>query len=127
MPDSIISIIQIIGQAVEIAGVAAIIIGFLVASGIALRRLLDKTNHHHGLFRFYRQSLARSVLIGLEFLVAGDIIRTVTNRLTLEDVAILGGIVLIRIALGISLESEVNDTIQSRTLRRSHSRDTNSQ
>lgn len=127
MPDSIISTIQFIGQLVEIVGVAAIVIGFLVASGIALQRLLDKTNRHHGLFRFYRQSLARSVLIGLEFLVAGDIIRTVTNRLTLEDVAILGGIVLIRIALGISLESEVNDTILPRTLRRTHSRDTNSQ
>lgn len=61
----------------------------------------------HVLFRDYRQNLARSILLGLEFLVAGDIIRTVAGDLTLMGVATLGGVVLIRIALGLALQSEL--------------------
>ncbi len=111
MQQSITEIIQFIGQTIEIIGVLAIIIGFIAATWAAARRLIEKDNRHHGLFRFYRHSLARSVLIGLEFLVAGDIIRTVTGDLTLEGVAILAGIVLIRIILGMTLEAEIRDSV----------------
>lgn len=58
-------------------------------------------------YRVYRQDLGRAVLLGLEFLIAGDIIRTVAVDLTLESVAILGGIVLIRTFLSIALHVEV--------------------
>ncbi len=101
------TIIQTIGWTLDIAGVLAIVVGILFASVVALRRFLRKPDGHT-LFRWYRQSLARSILIGLEFLVAGDLIRTVAGGLSLENVAILGGIVLIRIVLGMSLEAEIN-------------------
>lgn len=111
MNETITTIIQGIGQALEIIGVLCIVIGFIIATIEAGKRLRHQVNRHHGLFRFYRHSLARSVLIGLEFLVAADLIRTVTGNLTLEGVAILAGIVLIRIVLGMTLEAELSDAV----------------
>lgn len=109
MNDTINTIIQATGQTLEIIGVLCIVIGFIIATVEAGKRLRHQVNRHHGLFRFYRHSLARSVLIGLEFLVAADLIRTVTGNLTLEGVAILACIVLIRIVLGMTLEAEISD------------------
>ena len=111
MNEFIFSILQGIGQTLEVIGVLCIVVGFIIATVLAVQRFRHEKNRHHGLFRFYRHSLARSVLLGLEFLVAGDIIRTVTGDLTLEGVAILGGVVIIRIILGITLEAELSDEL----------------
>lgn len=99
--------IQIIGDSVETIGIAVIITGFILATIFAIRSLWAGEMKGHALFRSYRQNLARSILLGLEFLVAGDIIRTVAGDLTLIGVATLGGVVLIRIALGLALQAEV--------------------
>lgn len=96
-----------IGETIEIIGVLAIVIGFLLATINAAYRFWWRENRHHDLFRYYRRSLARSVLVGLEFLVAGDIIRTVGGDLTLEKVAVLIGVVAVRIVLGMTLEAEI--------------------
>jgi len=58
-------------------------------------------------YRRYRQQLGRSILLGLELLVAADIIRTVALTPTLTSVAVLAGIVLIRTFLSFSLELEI--------------------
>ncbi len=55
----------------------------------------------------FRRSLGRAILLGLELLVAADIIKTVAISPTLESVAVLGGIVLIRTFLSFSLELEI--------------------
>jgi uncharacterized membrane protein len=54
-----------------------------------------------------RSSLGRAILLGLEFLVAADIINTVAVRPTLNSVAVLAGIVAIRTFLSFSLETEI--------------------
>lgn len=54
-----------------------------------------------------RSDLGRSILLGLEFLVAADIINTVAVAPTLQNLAVLGGIVLIRTFLSFSLEVEI--------------------
>lgn len=107
MHESIKNSIQLVGDGFEIIGVAAIVIGFLMATGFAVYYFLKKKYRGHLLFKNYRQNLARSILIGLEFLVAGDIIRTVAGDLTLTGVATLAGIVIIRLILGLALEAEV--------------------
>lgn len=58
-------------------------------------------------YRAYRQYLGRSILLGLELLVAADIIRTVAVTPTLLSVAVLAAIVLIRTFLSFSLELEI--------------------
>lgn len=112
MNQTLQSIAQTIGSTLDFFGVLVILLGFLIASVIALRRLFLSRGQkggpdEHNLYTEYRQSLARAILIGLEFLVAGDIIRTVSGDLTISGVATLGGIVLIRIVLGASLEAEI--------------------
>lgn len=58
-------------------------------------------------YRAYRQNLGRTILLGLELLVAGDIIRTVAVAPTLKNVLVLGVIVLIRTFLSISIQLEL--------------------
>ena len=56
----------------------------------------------------FRRTLGRSILTGLELLVAADIIRTVSIEPTMENVLVLGLIVIIRTFLSMSLEVEIN-------------------
>jgi uncharacterized membrane protein len=58
-------------------------------------------------YRSYRQDLGRAILLGLEFLIAGDIVRTVGVAPTLENVFILALIVVIRSFLNLTLQLEV--------------------
>lgn len=99
-------IIQTLGETLDIVGVCIIIAGFVAGSVQAALRW-TKYDHRKELFAYYRRKLAKAILIGLEFLVAGDIIRTVAGDLTLEGVAALGGVVLIRTILAYSLEDEI--------------------
>jgi len=95
-----------ISQGFEILGVAVLAIGFVVAlirSALAFRgtRSLDAA------YVVVRNYFGRSVLFALELLVAADLIRTVAVQPTLENVAVLGLIVLIRTFLSFSLEVEI--------------------
>jgi uncharacterized membrane protein len=56
----------------------------------------------------YRQGLAYAILLGLEILVAADIIRTITTKITIESLAALAMIVVIRTFLSFSLEVEIH-------------------
>ena len=97
----------------ELAGIAAIVIGALVAgAGLILGPLglhkAEATTASGEHIPAFRRMLGRSILAGLELLVAADIIRTVAIEPTLENVAVLGLIVLIRTFLSMSLEVEID-------------------
>lgn len=97
-------VIETIGKTVEAAGVVVIVFGALVATATAARQLgRRQADVYHG----YRRHLGRSILLGLEFLVAGDIIRTVVVDPTFVSIGVLAGIVLIRTFLSFSLELEI--------------------
>jgi uncharacterized membrane protein len=98
-------LIELVGQVIDGAGVAAIVLGALIASAIAMGRLIKRKWPVYGPFR---RSLGRAILLGLEFLVAADIIRTIAIAPTLESVAVLAAIVLIRTFLSFSLELEIS-------------------
>ena len=70
-------------------------------------------------YAIFRRQLGRSIILGLEFLIAGDIIRTVIVADTLANVAILGLIILIRTFLGITLHLEVEGRWPWQTARQS--------
>ena len=97
-------VIETVGKTIDAVGVATIAIGALIAAAVAVARLNRKTGD---VYRVFRQQLGRSILLGLEFLVAADIIRTVAVTPDARSVAVLGGIVLIRTFLSFSLELEV--------------------
>jgi uncharacterized membrane protein len=104
-------IIETVGRFMDFAGVAVMVIGALVSVPMALRgyqpRRIPAGSGKLTVYRAYRQLLGRSILLGLELLVAADIIRTVAVKPTFESVGVLAIIVLIRTFLSFSLELEI--------------------
>ncbi|WP_218171628.1 DUF1622 domain-containing protein [Streptomyces mirabilis] len=97
-------IVELVGRAVDAVGVAIIVVGTLLATVLAAIRL---SRRQAGVYRGYRRRVGRSILLGLEFLVAGDIIRTVAVAPTYASVGVLAVIVGIRTFLSFSLELEI--------------------
>jgi uncharacterized membrane protein len=97
-------VIEDIGKIIDGAGVAVIVVGMLISTGAAV---IELGRHETGIYRHFRQQLGRTILLGLELLVVGDIVRTVATQPTLNSVAVLAIIVLIRTFLSFSLEVEL--------------------
>ncbi len=96
-------VVELVGKTIDAVGVAVIVLGAIVATGIAALRLRRREPGYQP----YRRQIGRSILLGLEFLVAADIIRTVAVAPTFTSVGVLAGIVLIRTFLSFSLELEI--------------------
>jgi uncharacterized membrane protein len=96
-------VIEKIGMAIDTAGVAVIVVGATAALVVATIRL---SGLERDVYRRFRQQLGRTILLGLELLVAGDIVRTVAASPSLISVAILASVVGIRTFLSMSLEVE---------------------
>jgi uncharacterized membrane protein len=99
------TIIEAIGEAIDVIGVIAIVVGVLYAIADAAIRGLRRVSP---VYTRFRRVLGRAILLGLELLVAADIIKTVAVTPTLDSVAVLGVIVLIRTFLSWSLELEIS-------------------
>ncbi len=95
--------IETVGKSMDAVGVAVIALGALISAAGGVVRL----SRREPAYRPFRQQLGSSILLGLEFLVAADIIRTVAVTPEPKTVAVLGGIVLIRTFLSYSLQLEV--------------------
>lgn len=93
-------------HAIELVGVAIILAGAAVTL-VQLLLVIGRREHSHEAVAGLRSTLGRAILLGLEFLVAADIMQTVLVELTLENVASLAGIVIIRTLLNLSLETEI--------------------
>lgn len=100
-----IDIISIAGYGIEAFGVFVVILGSCIASVIFVRTY--RSLPEGAAYTIYRRQLGRSIILGLEFLIAGDIIRTVVVADTLDNVAVLGLIILIRSFLSVTLHLEV--------------------
>jgi uncharacterized membrane protein len=99
--------VEFVGKAVDWAGVAVIVIGILIATAIFAAQLTAPGTAQDN-YRRYRQGVGRAILLGLEFLVAADIIRTVGVSPTFEGVGVLAVIVLVRTFLSMTLELELS-------------------
>ncbi|MCY0906682.1 DUF1622 domain-containing protein [Arthrobacter sp. H14-L1] len=103
-------LIEAAGQYLDAAGVAVMISGAVISLPLALRGHRPKGTPAMAsvtLYTAYRQLLGRSILLGLELLVAADIIRTVAVTPTFTSVGVLAVIVIIRTFLSFSLELEI--------------------
>jgi uncharacterized membrane protein len=97
--------VEAAGRVVDAAGVIAIVVGAIAAGLVAAGGLVRR---RAGVYGGFRRFLGRSILLGLELLVAADIIRTVAVTPTLASVGVLAMIVLIRTFLSWSLELEIS-------------------
>lgn len=100
------ALVEGFARAIEYFGVAVVVFGVVLASGVFVREGLARRDWR-GAYGRYRANLGRGILIGLELLVAADIIATVTAPLSWESVGLLAAVVLIRTFLSFSLETEI--------------------
>jgi uncharacterized membrane protein len=98
--------LKLMTRAIEIGGIAIIVLGLLGATIAVVWQVLRGRSGSEA-FSLYRSNLGRAILLGLEFLVAADIINTVAIDPTVQSLLVLGGIVLIRTFLSFSLEVEI--------------------
>lgn len=99
--DHIIGTIGVIG---DLAGVFIIAVGLIV---VTIRFLRALSQDDQNAYTNYRSGIGRTLLLGLEFLVAADIIRTVATTPTFTSVGVLAAIVAIRTFLSWSLQLEI--------------------
>jgi uncharacterized membrane protein len=94
-----------VAKTVEAVGVAILTIGGL---GVFVHSAQCLAGRQRGVYQRLRRDLGRVILLGLEVLIIGDIVRTIVVEPSLESVGVLAIIVLIRIVLSFSLEVEMD-------------------
>lgn len=99
-------VVDAAGRSVEGLGIAVVVVG-VVASVLCYSAQLTRDGGRLVAYRHARRSIGRSILLGLELLVAGDIIRTVVVDPTFTSVGVLAVIVAIRTFLSFTLEVEI--------------------
>jgi uncharacterized membrane protein len=99
-------IVDAISKAIDAGGVAIIVAGLVIAT---VRFLAEQreAGDRPASFRVYRQRVGKTILLGLELLVAADIIRTVAVEPTFRGVGVLAVIVLVRTFLSFTLDVEL--------------------
>ena len=95
-----------VAQLFEVMGAAVLLVGLFVAVALGVR-VFRRTKDGARAYQVLRQSFGGVILLGLEILVAADLVRTVAVTPTLKSVTVLGVIVLIRTVLSFSLETEI--------------------
>jgi uncharacterized membrane protein len=98
---------DLIGKCIDGVGVAIVVVGLALASAIFLARTV-RGGDFDAVYRSYRQGLGRAILLGLEFLVAADIIRTVAVSPSFRGAGVLAVIVVIRTFLSMALQVEID-------------------
>jgi uncharacterized membrane protein len=101
-------LVYTISVAIDLAGVVIIALGAALGIALFVRDFLIHQDHIKPSYDRLRTFLGRSLLLGLEFLVAGDIIKTVAVEPTLDSVVALAVIVLVRTVLSISIDVEID-------------------
>lgn len=96
--------------AFELIGATAMVVGFVIAVVLGIRAL-TRGDGGQAAFMTLRTTLGGAILLGLEVLVAADLIRTITSKPSMEDALILGIIVLIRTVLSMSIQIEIEGTL----------------
>ena len=100
-------VIEWISIIIEFLAVLWIFLGVAASTVVYFYRIIRNSPVHLVRYTEYRHTLSRSLMLGLELLVAADVIRTVALEPTFQSVTVLGILVLIRIVLGWSLVVEM--------------------
>lgn len=99
-------VMEQVARGFEVVGAAVLIVG-LAWSAVLSIRVWQRTKNGADAYQILRRSIGAVLLLGLEVLVAADLVHTVAIEPTLENVAVLGLIVIIRTVLSFSLEIEI--------------------
>ena len=105
-PAIVVAILDVVVVLLEAVGAMAIVLGAAVA-GVGYARRLLTPHDDEATFRKFRSGLGRAILVGLEFLIGADIIRTITTELSTESLLSLAALIAIRAVLSLTLEVEI--------------------
>ena len=105
--EPVVRVIEWISIVLEFLAVSWIIFGVMTSTVRYFFRMVKRSPSMLDRYTDYRHTLARTLMLGLEILVAADVVRTVALQPTFENVGVLGLLVLIRIILGWSLVVEI--------------------
>ena len=97
-------VMDLVARTFEVAGVTILVVGAIAA----VVRAVTKRSKGREFYKSVRTDFGHTLLLGLEVLVAADIVKTVAVDSTLESVAILGILVVVRTLLSISLDAEID-------------------
>ena len=106
MPEQVLQALAVVARLLEIVGASALFLGFVVATITCIRQYLGEGAKLA--IKRYRQKLGRTVLIGLEILVAATIIKTITLEPTAEGIGFLAIMIAVRTVLGWTMVLEIN-------------------
>jgi uncharacterized membrane protein len=108
-------IVDSIGLSIDFIGVVTLAVGVILSLSIYLSSFITKSNKPIPSYSYLRFNLGRTILLGLEFFVAGDIIRSIATPPTFNSVFILAVIVAIRAFLSWEFEkrTEVYNAISN--------------
>ena len=98
--------VDLISKVIDAAGVVVVVAGLLLATG-AFAFALRSPDRRPLAYRNYRQQVGKAILLGLEFLVAADIIRTVAVSPSFRGVGVLAVVVAVRTFLSFTLDLEL--------------------
>ncbi len=98
--------VDAISKVIDGAGVVVVVVGLLVGTGV-FALALSARDQRPLAYRVYRQQVGKAILLGLEFLVAADIIRTVAVAPSFRGVGVLAVVVAVRTFLSFTLDVEL--------------------
>jgi len=98
--------VDVISKVIDGAGVVVVVVGLLLATGAFALAQRDRDQRPLA-YRIYRQQVGKAILLGLEFLVAADIIRTVAVAPSFRGVGVLAVVVAVRTFLSFTLDVEL--------------------
>lgn len=98
--------VDLVSKVIDGAGVVVIVAGLLIATSVFAATQRDRGARAES-YRRYRQQVGRAILLGLEFLVAADIIRTVAVAPSFRGVGVLAVVVAVRTFLSFTLDVEL--------------------
>ena len=104
LEDAVGQWLRVVGQAIEIIAALVIVGGLIWSTYLFLRRRMAEQH-----YETYKVRIGRSLLLGLELVVAADIVKTIAVAPTLMSLAVLAGLVLIRTFLSWTLVLEIED------------------
>jgi uncharacterized membrane protein len=98
--------VENIALGLELVGVLVLVVG-IIWSGIRYV-LVVRADVTQSAYAHFRRTIARSILLSLELLVAADIVHTVATTPSFESLGVLGLLILIRTFLSIEMEMEID-------------------
>jgi len=106
MSQELTHILEITTSIIEVLGVIVLVLGFLISTGLYIHSFRSKSRQNQ--VKEFKQGIGRTILIGLEILVAATIVKTVIVEPTIYTVGLLAGMIAVRTLISWAIATEIS-------------------